>query len=299
MSKPKLFIGSSLKNQEVAEVLKVKLKEYAEATVWNKGVFGLGYGVLETLLNMLEDFDFAVFILAPDDVTTSKDETKLAPRDNVLFESGLFMGVLGRDRVFLVYDQSAGIKIPSDLAGVALASYDGARIGGSEAKAAVSEAARLIGDRVRAPRFPFLVGEWKSEYPMTAERGSPMVTEVLSVRASGDCLYFATKDNSHGDNYTAWGRVVSGRQIIGKWKSHEAENNMDGVFMLTFTPLAKFMYGYSTAPDEKGGIVYGSWVLAKMSDADEARAEKRMEHARSMLREATIFGTAATTGADN
>lgn len=57
-----------------------------------------------------------MFILAPDDMTFSKDETKPAPRDNVLFESGLFMGVLGRERVFLVYDQAVGLKIPSDLA---------------------------------------------------------------------------------------------------------------------------------------------------------------------------------------
>jgi hypothetical protein len=59
-----------------------------------------------------------VFILAPDDMTFSKDETKPAPRENVLFEHGLFMGVLGRERVFLVYDQAVGLKIPSDLAGI-------------------------------------------------------------------------------------------------------------------------------------------------------------------------------------
>jgi len=289
MARPKLFIGSSHKNLRVAEVLAENLEEVAEVTVWDEGVFGLGYGFLETLLSRLEDYDFAAFILASDDLTTSREETKPAPRDNVLFESGLFMGVLGRDRVFLVFDQSVGIKIPSDLAGVTLAPYDGGRIEGDDAAAAVRKAARLISDRVKGSRFPYLVGDWKSEYPMTFERGNPLVVEECSVRTSGDCLYLTTKTSSHGDYYTAWGRILE-RQIIGKWKSREGENNMDGVFMLTFSPHASFMYGYFTSPDQKGGIVYATWVMAKVSGADEAKVESRLAAAREMLRESTVLG---------
>jgi predicted nucleotide-binding protein len=67
----------------------------------------------------LDQFDFAVLILAPDDVTI--DQLSPSTRDNVLFEFGLFMGRLGRDRVFVVYDDSIELKKPSDLAGVMLA----------------------------------------------------------------------------------------------------------------------------------------------------------------------------------
>src|SRR5262249_12394769 len=126
-SKPKLFIGSSLKNLGVVRSLEKGLEKCAAVTSWDKeGVFGLNQGFLETLLEKLEEFEFAVFVLAPDDITLGKDETKPSPRDNVLFESGLFMGVLGRKCVFLVYDEAVGLKIPSDLAGVTLAPYDGA-----------------------------------------------------------------------------------------------------------------------------------------------------------------------------
>src|SRR3954447_16738871 len=152
MAPPRLFIGSSQKNLQVAQLLASCLEDIADVEVWNEGVFGLGYGFLETLLKKLEDYDFAAFILAPDDMTNSNDETKPAPRDNVLFESGLFMGVLGRDRVFLVYDETVTLKIPSDVAGVTLASYDGTRIDG-DAEAAVRRACRLISDRVTESRY--------------------------------------------------------------------------------------------------------------------------------------------------
>ena len=289
MSLPKLFIGSSQKNLRVAQVLANSLKDAARVTVWNEGVFGLGYGFLETLVKKLEEYDFAAFILAPDDITTSKDESKLAPRDNVLFESGLFMGVLGRDRVFLVYDGSVEIKIPSDLAGVTLATYDGTLVSGKEAASAVREAVIQIGDRIKESHYPHLLGEWRSEYPMTFESGSPMASEVLAVRTSGDYLCLVTTTSSHEDYYTGWGRVVLDRQIIGKWKSREDSNDMEGVFMLTISPSANFMYGYFTTPDERGGIVYATWVLAKTAGADEAKLERRLADARKMLKGSTVF----------
>lgn len=289
MAKPKLFIGSSGKNVRVAQVLADRLEECAEVKVWDEGVFGLGQGFLETLVNMLEDYDFAAFILAPDDVTTSKDETKPAPRDNVLFESGLFMGVLGRDRVFLVYDQSVGIKIPSDLAGVTLTSYDGSRMEEDEVSA-VRKAVLQISERIKDSRFPYLVGEWKSEYPMTFEEGCPMVDETMYVRTSGDCLYLVTLASSLDDFYTAWGRVVLDRQIIGKWKSRKGSNNMEGIFILTISPHANYMYGYFTSPDELGGIVYATWILAKIHESDETKTAKSLEKARNMIKKTTVFG---------
>ena len=290
MALPKLFIGSSHTNLRVAQVLANNLEDVAEVTVWNEGVFGMGYGFLETLIKQLEDYDFAAFILAPDDMTTSKDQTRPAPRDNVLFESGLFMGVLGRDRVFLVHDETENIKIPSDFAGVTLATYDGKRIDGKDSAAAVREAVIAIGDRIKDSRFPHLLGDWKSEYPLTFEDGSPMVTEMLSIRTSGDCLYFATKDSSHGDFYTGWGRVALDRQIIGKWKSRAGTNDMQGLFMLTVSPSGDYMYGYFTSPDTGGATVFATWVLAKTAEVDEAKIEKRLASARKRLKQATVLG---------
>ena len=118
-----------------------------------------------------------------------------------------------------------------------------------------------------------------------------MVSEEMSVRTSGDCLYLVTKTSSHEDFYTAWGRIAQGKQILGKWKSREGTNNMEGVFVLTVSPDANFMYGYFTSPDEQGGIVYATWVLAKTTGTSEDKVNERIRKARSMLKKTTILGS--------
>jgi hypothetical protein len=281
MAQPKLFIGSSQKNLRVAKLLARALEECAQVIVWDEDVFGLTRGTLETLLNQLEEYDFAVFVLAPDDMTESKGETKPSPRDNVIFESGLFMGVLGRDRVFLVYDEAVPLKILSDLAGITLASYEGSRVG-AEGTAAVRDAAERIRTAITADRYRHLVGEWRSVYPMTFMKGNPMANEVLEIRPGGHGLSFITKSNVLGGYYSCSGRLTD-RQIIGKWKSRAESNDMQGVFVLTIDPTSKIMYGYFTSPGIRGGIFYATWVLAKMAGADEALIEERLKQAQEFM----------------
>jgi predicted nucleotide-binding protein len=78
---------------------------------------------LETLLRNTDKADFAVLLLTPDDRTTGRGETRWAPRDNVIFELGLFMGKLGRKRVLMVCPEG-DLKIPSDLDGIQRVKYD-------------------------------------------------------------------------------------------------------------------------------------------------------------------------------
>ena len=118
-----MFIGSSAEGLPVGEAIQLNLDYSCEVTIWSQGVFGLGQGTLESLVDRLDDFDFAALILTPDDVKISKDEVFQAPRDNVLLELGLFIGALGRDRSFIVYDRGSKLKLPSDLAGITPATY--------------------------------------------------------------------------------------------------------------------------------------------------------------------------------
>ena len=50
-------------------------------------------------------------------------EQKPSPRDNVVFELGLFMGRLGRRRTILMKPKNTVIKLPSDLVGVTTIDY--------------------------------------------------------------------------------------------------------------------------------------------------------------------------------
>ena len=90
MAKPKLFIGSSQKNLRVAGVLAEALEESAQVRVWNEGVFGLNQGFLETLLKQLEEYDFAAFVLASDDLDHERGPIEaVAPRQRSLRERPL------------------------------------------------------------------------------------------------------------------------------------------------------------------------------------------------------------------
>lgn len=123
LSKPTLFIGSSSEGLQIAKKLQEGLDYTVEATIWHQGAFGLSTGSLESLVAATEKYAFAVLVLTPDDVTTKRDATKNSPRDNVLFELGLFMGALGRHRTFIVYCRDNEIELPSDLAGVTAATF--------------------------------------------------------------------------------------------------------------------------------------------------------------------------------
>lgn len=120
---PSVFIGSSTEGLDVAREVELQLQRDAITTIWKDGVFGPTSGVLETLMNVLEQFDFAVMVLSPDDLVESRNQSSTSPRDNVIFELGLFMGRLGRSRVFIVHEENADLKLPSDLAGITLLPY--------------------------------------------------------------------------------------------------------------------------------------------------------------------------------
>lgn len=122
--KPIVFIGSSVEGLAVAREIQLGLKHASlVARLWTNGVFGPGGIAIEELLTQVDSSDFALLVFGPDDKITSRDEKYLGPRDNVVFELGLFMGRLDRDRCFIVKEHSSDIKMPSDLLGVTPITY--------------------------------------------------------------------------------------------------------------------------------------------------------------------------------
>jgi len=90
-----------------------------EVTAWHQGVFGAGRYAMESLIEATRDADFAVLVMTPDDTTESRGAIGGAPRDNVVFELGLFWGALGTTRVLMLCPENdPPVKIPSDLSGI-------------------------------------------------------------------------------------------------------------------------------------------------------------------------------------
>ena len=123
MNKPTIFIGSSSEGAPIAYAIQENLENLGDVYVWTQGVFEFGSSYLGSLIKELDKADFAILVLTEDDITISRNEEAGSPRDNVIFELGLFIGKLGRDRSFFVYDTEKNIKIPSDLSGINGAGY--------------------------------------------------------------------------------------------------------------------------------------------------------------------------------
>jgi predicted nucleotide-binding protein len=121
MQKPRVFIGCSVEGLKYAKIIQLQLARGTHTTIWNQGVFGLSRGTLETLVAERLNYDYAILVLTPDDTRIKRDNEGPIPRDNVIFELGLFMGALGRDRVFMVVKD--GTELPTDLAGITPASF--------------------------------------------------------------------------------------------------------------------------------------------------------------------------------
>lgn len=122
---PSLFIGSSSEGLNVAEEIRKNLERTKQVTVtvWNSGVFTLGDIVPDKLRQTAAKYDFAVIVFSPDDIVISRGTKETAPRDNVVFELGLFAGTLGRERTFAVVHEGDEPKLPSDFKGVTYATY--------------------------------------------------------------------------------------------------------------------------------------------------------------------------------
>lgn len=123
--KVNVFAISSVEALPVAEtgVLAFEHAENIRFWNWPDNVFGVSSYPLEDLEQHLETADFAIAIAQDDDLTTSRKERKPSPRDNVIFELGLFMGRLGRRRTILMKPKGVAVKLPSDLAGVTTIDY--------------------------------------------------------------------------------------------------------------------------------------------------------------------------------
>ena len=110
MSEFRIFIGSSSESRHVvSKVLQIisEIPPIEELTVvarpwYANDVFTLGDVAIESVEREAESTDLAIFIFGDGDELTFRHSKYMCPRDNVVFEAGLFMGKLGRKKVFLL-----------------------------------------------------------------------------------------------------------------------------------------------------------------------------------------------------
>ena len=105
--KPSVFIGSSTEALPIAKLVEKELAKHFDAKLWKDHLFELGEDTLNSLLIFMQYYDFAVLVVTDDDSSVVRKKQSGTPRDNVVYELGLFTGSLGRRRTFAVVSQKS------------------------------------------------------------------------------------------------------------------------------------------------------------------------------------------------
>ena len=186
MDKPRIFLGSSGKQEKLLNALTRGLEDVAHVQPWTTS-FNPGTTTLERLLEIAYDVDFAAFVFARDDWTSVNttalpppESGQASPRDNVVFEAGLFGGILGMRRTFILH--AKGAKLPSDLLGLTCVRYDEATTA-AEIKAVNQKIRKAIEDSGRLSRIE---GLWW-QYSLTERTATePSAVSLLRISRNRD-----------------------------------------------------------------------------------------------------------------
>jgi predicted nucleotide-binding protein with TIR-like domain len=187
MNKPRIFLGSSAAQTKLLQGLTRGLEDVAHVDPWTTS-FNPGTSTLTRLIELTREVDFAAFVFARDDWTAAgaaasppAGSGQASPRDNVVFEAGLFGGVLGLRRTFILH--ASGAKLPTDLLGLTCVRYG---------EATTAAEVRTINEKIRKAiesegRLARIEGLWWqfSQTARTAKEPSAISLVRISRDVSG------------------------------------------------------------------------------------------------------------------
>jgi len=141
----RVFIGCSSEALAAAQAIQMSLEHRPfDTVIWTDGIFKPSTSPMESLERELERSDFGVLLLTADDVVASRGVESRAPRDNVIFELGMWIGALGRSRTFFIQPRNVDLRLPSDIIGLTPLTYDPTRIIESRFAGICSQLAEIV-----------------------------------------------------------------------------------------------------------------------------------------------------------
>jgi hypothetical protein len=253
MDKPRIFLGSSGKQEKLLNALTRGLEDVAHVVPWTTS-FNPGTSTLERLIELTHEVDFAAFIFAQDDWTAANVAAppqpgagQASPRDNVVFEAGLFGGVLGMRRTFILH--ASGAKLPSDLLGLTCVRYAG---GGAMTPSETREINQKIRKAIENEgRMDSIEGFWWQFSLTERSEKEPSVLSLLRVSRSRDGALEVA-----GRSWCAEGRLTA------KYWSEAVKERKE--------PSGVFYYWNGERPlDPNAPQLYGTAEI-KLESADQA-----------------------------
>src|SRR5262249_27104238 len=186
MDKPRIFLGSSGEQVKLLQALARDLEDVAHVELWTTS-FNPGTTTLDRLLELAHEVDFAAFAFAGDDWTTKSasasypaETGQASPRDNVVFEAGLFGGTLGMRRTFILH--AHGAKLPTDLLGLTCIRY-GDATSEAEMQAINEKLRKAIESEGRVARIE---GLWWQFSVTERSVGEPSAVSLLRIARDRD-----------------------------------------------------------------------------------------------------------------
>ena len=196
---PKGFIGSSTESLDIAHAIQEELERDADMTIWHQGVVKLSNHILDDLTKRLDTTDFGIFLLLSDDEVSIRGQLSSTTRDNVLFELGLFIGRLGKERCFLIMaEDHRELHLPTDIQGITPATFNPDRID-KNLRAAIGPACNKIRTSIKN------LGVFRSSYPKddlsNLHKSGSFVQESNSVLADTPSYYSSPGDSRDVRDY--------------------------------------------------------------------------------------------------
>ena len=256
MEKPRIFLGSSGQQEKLLQALTRGLEDVARVDPWTTS-FNPGTTTLERLLELTRQVDFAAFVFARDDWTSTSPPAspeagpgQAAPRDNVVFEAGLFGGVLGMRRTFILHAKDA--KLPSDLLGLTCIRYGDATTP-AEVRVVNQKLRKAIEDEGRVARVDGLWWQFS-------------LTELSAFEPSAVGIVRISRDRDgalelHGQSWQQDGRLSA------RWSCEASKERKEpsGVFYYwkgerPLDPNAPQLYGTGEIRTESAERASGYWT---------------------------------------
>ena len=268
VDKPRIFLGSSGKQEKLLQALTRGLEDVARVEPWTTS-FNPGTTTLERLLELTREVDFAAFVFARDDWTAPSPGAsgasaagQASPRDNVVFEAGLFGGVLGMRRTFILH--ASGAKLPSDLLGLTCVRY-GEATSAAEVRAVNQKLRNAIEHEGRLARIEGLW--WQFSLTERSAREPSAVSLLRISRDRGGALDLAGRAWQEDGTLSAryWSEAAKEKKdpaaVFYYWKGERPRH-----------PNAPQLEGTGEIRTESADRAAGYWTTR--SDADPKVSER-------------------------
>ena len=242
MKKIKLIVFSSFENIKMAEEIQERFHDSVRNSkysckLWTDDFFKLSSQTLGSLQSIKVDVDFAIVILSPDDDVVSKGENLKSPRDNVIFEAGLCIGILGLERTIIV--DCDNIKLPSDMRGLTTCRVNSNENIKESAKSVVKRIENYIENATTGEdlttniyweEYKYLIDKFLDKIKKSDHEGSShYYNAIVSISRSGTMLAELV-GRTYGYNMPVFQLVKDRGKNYGKYNSDDVKDrNLDVV----------------------------------------------------------------------